>query len=105
MDDTWQHGKGEKGDDMTGDGPTRVKVRVAERDEAAHEPLIRAPRSWPSKNCIHDSGPPPLRLKVEMREGGSGITFIAIDPGALIWIIGEVRPRFQTPPPPLSPTA
>jgi hypothetical protein len=54
-----KHGKGGKGDDMTGDGPTRVKVRVAERDEAAHEPLIRAPRSWPSKNCIRDSGPPP----------------------------------------------
>jgi hypothetical protein len=58
-DDTWQQGKGGKGDDMTGEGPTRVKGRVAERDEAAHEPLIRAPRSWPSESCIHDSGPPP----------------------------------------------
>jgi hypothetical protein len=59
MDDTRQQGKGGKEDDMTGEGPTRVKDRVAERDEAAHEPLIRAPRSWPSENCIRDSGPPP----------------------------------------------
>jgi hypothetical protein len=63
MDDTRQQGKGGKEDDMTGEGPTRVKDRVAERDEAAHEPLIRAPRSWPSENCIRDSGPPPPPLK------------------------------------------
>jgi hypothetical protein len=52
-----------------------------------------------------DSGPPPpppLRLKVE-RQGGSGIAFIAVDPGALIWTVGEVRPRFRTPPPPPPP--
>jgi hypothetical protein len=47
-----------------------------------------------------DSGPPPpLRLKVE-RQGGSGITFIAIDPGTLIRTVEEMRPRFRTPPPP-----
>jgi hypothetical protein len=26
--------------------------------------------------------------------------FIAVDLGALIWAVGEVRPRFRTPPPP-----
>jgi hypothetical protein len=98
-DDTRQQGKGGQEDDMTGEGPAWVKGRVAEKDETAHEPLIRAPRSWPSENCIRDSGPPPLRLKVE-RRGGSGIAFIAVDPGAQIWIVGEVRPRFRTPPPP-----
>jgi hypothetical protein len=59
---------------MTGAGPTRVKGRVAERDEAVHEPLIRASRSWPSESCVRDSGPPPLCLKVE-RRGGSGIQY------------------------------
>jgi hypothetical protein len=58
-DDTWQQGKGGKEDDMTGGGPTRVKVRVAERDEAAHEPLIRAPRSWPLKAASLIPDPPP----------------------------------------------
>jgi hypothetical protein len=72
MDDTRQQGKGGKGDDMTGEGPTRVKGRVAERDEAAHEPLIRAPRSWPSESCIHDSGPPPPPLKGRKAGGGGG---------------------------------
>jgi hypothetical protein len=28
------------------------------------------------------------------------MVFIAVDPGALIWTVGEVRPRFRTPPPP-----
>jgi hypothetical protein len=32
--------KGGKEDDVTGEGPTRVKDRAAKRDEAAHEPLI-----------------------------------------------------------------
>jgi hypothetical protein len=59
MDDTRQHEKGGKEDDVMGEGPTRVKGRVAERDEAVHEPLIRAPRSWPLKSCVPDSGPPP----------------------------------------------
>jgi hypothetical protein len=27
------------------------------------------------------------------------MVFIAVDPGALIWTVGEVRPRFRTPPP------
>jgi hypothetical protein len=61
MDDTWQQGKGRKEDDMMGKGPARD--RVAERDEAAHEPLIWAPRSWPSESYIRDSGPPPPPLK------------------------------------------
>jgi hypothetical protein len=43
--------------------------------------------------------PPPLRLKVE-RQGGSGIVFIAVDPGALIWTVEEVRPAIPDPPPP-----
>jgi hypothetical protein len=69
-DDTRQQWKGGKEDDVMGEGPTQVKDRVAERDEVAHEPLIRAPRSWPSENCIRDSDPPPpLRLKVERRGG------------------------------------
>jgi hypothetical protein len=59
MDDTRQQEKGGKGDDMTGEGPTRVKDRVAERNEVVHESLIRAPRSWPLKRCVPDSGPPP----------------------------------------------
>jgi hypothetical protein len=58
-DDTRQQGKGGQEDDMTGGGPTQIKVRVSERDEAAHEPLIWAPRSWPLENCIRDFGPPP----------------------------------------------
>jgi hypothetical protein len=28
------------------------------------------------------------------------MVFIAVDPGTLIWTVGEVRPRFRTPPPP-----
>jgi len=58
-DDTRQQGKGEQEDVMTGGGPTWVKVKVIERDEVAHEPLIWAPRSWLSKNCIRDSRPAP----------------------------------------------
>jgi hypothetical protein len=41
----------------------------------------------------------PLWLKVD-RQGGSGMAFIVVDLGALIWTIGKVRPRFWTPPPP-----
>jgi hypothetical protein len=101
MDDTRQQEKGGLEDDMTGEGPTQAKHRAAENDGIARAPLIRALRSRPSESCIRDSGPPPppLRLKVE-RQGGSGIAFIAVDPGALIWTVGEVRPRFRTPPPP-----
>jgi hypothetical protein len=62
-------------------------------------PSIRALRSQPLESCESDSGPPPLRLKVE-RQGGSRIDFIAVDPGALIWAVEEVRPGFRTPPPP-----
>jgi hypothetical protein len=51
MNDTWQQGKGGKEADMTGEGPTQVKGRAAERDEVAYEPLIWAPRSWPSESC------------------------------------------------------
>jgi hypothetical protein len=40
MGDTRQQGKGGKEDDMTGEGPTRVKGRAAEKDGATHEPLI-----------------------------------------------------------------
>jgi hypothetical protein len=35
MDDTRQQGKGGMEDDMTGEGPTRVKHRAAEKDGAA----------------------------------------------------------------------
>jgi hypothetical protein len=69
MDDTWQQGKGGREDDMTGGGPTLVKHRAAEKGGAARASLIWAPRSWPSESCIWDSGPPPLRLKVERRGG------------------------------------
>jgi hypothetical protein len=72
-DDTWQQGKGGKEDDMTGGGPTRVKVRVAERDEAAHEPLIRAPRSWPLKAASLIPDPPPPPLKGRKAGGGGGV--------------------------------
>jgi hypothetical protein len=100
MDDTRQQEKGGLEDDMMGEGPTQAKHRAAEKDGSAQAPLIRARRSRPSESCIRDSGPPPpLRLKVE-RQGGSGIAFIVVDPGALIWTVGEVRPRFRTPPPP-----
>jgi len=60
MDDTRKHEKGGKEDDVMGEGPTRVKNKVAEKVGAALEPLIRAPRSWPSENCLFDSGPPPF---------------------------------------------
>ena len=40
MDDTRQHEKGGKEDDVMGEGPTWVKGRVDERDEAVHELLI-----------------------------------------------------------------
>jgi hypothetical protein len=46
-------------DDMTGAGSTLAKHGVAENDEDAQAPLIRALKSWPSKSCICDSGPPP----------------------------------------------
>jgi hypothetical protein len=91
MDDTRQQEKGGLEDDMTGEGPTQAKHGVVGNDGIARVSLIRVLRSQPSESCVRDSGPP--RLKVE-RQGGSGIAFIIVDPGALIWAIGEVRPLF-----------
>jgi hypothetical protein len=102
--DTRQRGKGVMEDDMIGKGPTLDKYKAAEKDEVVQVPLIRACRSRPSESCVHDSGHPPFRLKVE-RQGGSGMVFITIDPGVLIWTVGEVHPRFRTPPPPAPPPA
>jgi hypothetical protein len=75
-----------------------AKHRAAEKIVAARAPLIRALRSWPSEaaSTIPD---PPLSLKGE-RRGGGGVRndLFAVDPGALIWAVGEMRPRFRTPP-------
>jgi hypothetical protein len=60
-------------------------------------PLIWAPKSQPQEAALMIPDPP-LRLKVERRGGGSGMAFSAVDLGALIWAVGEVRPRFRTPP-------
>jgi hypothetical protein len=46
-------------DDMIGAGPMLAKHGVDENDEDAQAPLIRVLKSWPSKSCICDSGPPP----------------------------------------------
>ena len=46
----------------------QVKDRAAEKVGAVPEPLIWAPRSWPSKTSYGIPNPP-LRLKVE-RQGG-----------------------------------
>jgi hypothetical protein len=78
-------------DDMMGVGSTLDKHEVAENDEDVQAPLIRALKSWPSKVASAIPDTPPLCLKVE-RRGGSRMVFIAIDPGALIWAAGEVRP-------------
>jgi hypothetical protein len=87
-----------KEDDMTGDGPTRVKVRVAERDEAAHEPLIGLlDRGRWKLHPRFRTPPPPLKGR-KAGGGGSGMVFIAVDPGALIWAVGEVRPDSGPPP-------
>jgi hypothetical protein len=77
-----------------------AKHRAAKKIVAARAPLIRALRSWPSETAstIPD---PPLQLKGRKAGGGgggSGMTFSAVDPGALIWAVGEMRPRFRTPP-------
>jgi hypothetical protein len=48
----------------------RIKDKAAEKVGALPEPLIWAPRSWPSGSYTRDSGPPPLPLKVERRGGG-----------------------------------
>jgi hypothetical protein len=74
-----------------------AKHRSAGKIVAARAPLIRALRSWPSEAASTIPDPPPLSLKGE-RRGGSGMTFSAVDPGALIWAVGEMRPRFRTPP-------
>jgi hypothetical protein len=96
MDDTWQQGKGGLEDDKTGEWPTLAKHRAAEKGGVVQASLIRARRSRPSKAAptIPD---PPLRLKVE-RRGGSGITFIVVDPGALIWPLERCTPDSGPPP-------
>jgi hypothetical protein len=68
--DTWQQGKGGQGDVMTGEGPTRVKDKAAEKVGAAPEPLIRAPRSWPSKAASTIPDPPP---PLKGRKAGGGV--------------------------------
>jgi hypothetical protein len=81
-----------------GGGGTLIKHRKTEDVRIACAPLIRALKSRPLERCVLDSRPPPPHLKVE-RRGGSGITLRAIDPGASIVAVEEMRPRFRTPPP------
>jgi hypothetical protein len=77
--------RGKAGRKMTrrGSDPTLANHRAVEKGRLVQAPLIWVRRSRPSKRCILDSGPPPLRLKVE-RWGGSGMVLIAIDLGGLI---------------------
>jgi hypothetical protein len=78
-----------------------AKHRAAGKNVAARAPLIRALRSWPSEAASTIPDPPPPQLKGRKAGGGgggSGMTFTAVDPGALIWAVGEMRPRFRTPP-------
>jgi hypothetical protein len=83
MDDTWQQGKGGRKDEMTRGRPTLVKHRAAE-DDMGHAIAIDLGTSIVAVGKLHMRfRTPPLRLKVE-RWGGSGMVFIAIDPGALI---------------------
>jgi hypothetical protein len=78
-------------DDMMRERPTMTKPREAENDGIARALLIWALRSRSSESYSPDSGPPPpLCLKVE-RKGGSGIAFISIDLGTLIWTVEEMR--------------
>ena len=77
--------------EVTGGGPTLAKLRAAERSGAARAPLIRTLRLWPLET-VPTIPDPPLNLKVERRGGGSGMVSIAVDPGALIWTVGEMRP-------------
>jgi hypothetical protein len=83
------------------DGARRVKRRKVAGVWIACEPLIQAHQSQPSERCTPDSGPPPPPLKGRKGGGGSGIASRAVDPGALILTVEEVRPGFRTPPPPL----
>jgi hypothetical protein len=76
----------------------RVKDRATEKVGAMSEPLIWAPRSWPLETAPTIPDPPPRLTGRKAGGGGSGMVFIAVDPGALIWTVGEVRPRFRTPP-------
>jgi hypothetical protein len=46
-------------DDMMGVGSTLAKHEVAENDEDAQAPLIRALKSWPSKVASAIPDPPP----------------------------------------------
>jgi hypothetical protein len=57
--DTWWQGKGGQKDDMAGGGPMQIKDRVAEKVGAVPEPLIWAPRSWPSEVAHGIPDPPP----------------------------------------------
>jgi hypothetical protein len=84
---------------MTEGGPTLVNHMAVKESGAARAPLIWASRSWPSESCTWDFGPPPP-LKGRKAGGGSEMVFIVVDPGALIWTVGEVHPRSRTPPPP-----
>jgi hypothetical protein len=86
------------------EGTRRVKRRKAAGVWIACEPLIRAHQSQPSERCIQDSGPPPP-LKGRKAGGGgggggSGIASRAVDPGAMIVAVGEMRPVIPDPPPP-----
>jgi hypothetical protein len=81
---------------VTGGRSTTVKHRSAGKTVATRAPLIRALRSGPLEATLTILDPPP-QLKGR-KAGGSGITFSAVDPGALIWAVGEMCPRFRTPP-------
>jgi hypothetical protein len=67
--DTRQQGKGGPEDDKAGEWPTLAKHGAAEKGGVVQATLIWARRSRSSKIFILDSGPPPLRLKVERRGG------------------------------------
>jgi hypothetical protein len=62
-------------------------------------PLIWAPKSQPQEAALMiPDPPPPLKGRKAGGGGGSGMAFSTVDPGALIWAVGEVRPQFRTPP-------
>jgi hypothetical protein len=76
---------------VTGGGSTTAEHRSAGKTVAARASLIRALRSWSSEAASTIPDPPP-QLKGRKAGGGSGMTFSAVDPGALIWAVGEMRP-------------
>jgi hypothetical protein len=63
-------GEAAQEDDITGEGPTLVKHRAAEKDGIARAPLIRALRSRPLGSCAPDSGPPPPPPSLKGRKAG-----------------------------------